>query len=150
MRLTVRSPRGDLIATRQSENMVLRNGAAIIARLFSGASSTPIDRVQVGFATASGTPDMTALTPPEAAVAPEALDGPIKPDDFRIALDPPGFVQVNIDVVFQPTVDLENVTEAGLLAGESLYNQVVFEPITLRAGQAVTLFWQVSFPFGHS
>ena len=50
---------------------------------------------------------------------------------------------------FQPTVELTGVTEAGLLAGDKLYNQVVFEPVTLRPGQDVTFFWEIDFPFGH-
>ena len=52
-------------------------------------------------------------------------------------------------VVFKPTVELVDVTEAGLRAGEKLYNQVVFEPVTLRPGQDITLFWEIDFPFGH-
>ena len=50
---------------------------------------------------------------------------------------------------FKPTVDLTDVSEAGLLAGDVLYNQVVFEPVTLRPGQNVTFFWEINFPFGH-
>ena len=63
--------------------------------------------------------------------------------------DRPDVVQVVVSSVFHPTVVLQDVTEAGLMAGDRLYNQVVFEPVTLRPGQDVTFFWEIDFPFGH-
>jgi hypothetical protein len=150
LRLTVREPDGALAAERQVRNIVLRRGAEIIAGLFSGAAgSGPIDRVQVGFADQGATPDLTALTPPEEAVPAAALRSAIGPESFKITAGRPGSVQVSIEATFHPTVDLKGVTEAGLLAGDRLYNQVVFEPVDLRVGQDVTFFWEVDFPFGH-
>ena len=150
MHLRVRSPDGRVVAERRGENMVLRNGAGIIASLFAGAAAaTPINQIQVGFASASGTVDLTALTPPDPAVPIAALRSAIKPEDFTIVADGSSEVQVRISAVFHPSVDLHDVTEAGLLAGEQLYNQVVFEPLTLQASQDITFFWQVNFPFGH-
>ena len=148
--VAVRSADGDLVAERRTENMVLRNGAVIIAKLFSGtAGVTPINQIQVGFATDSGTAELTALTPPDPAIPVASLRSPVKPEDFHIATDQPGEIQVSISTVFHPTQDLKDVTEAGLLAGEDLYNHVVFEPLTLHTGQDITFFWQVNFPFGH-
>ena len=46
-------------------------------------------------------------------------------------------------------MDLDAVSEAGLLSDDTLYNQVVFEPITLKAGQEISLFWEIDFPYGH-
>jgi hypothetical protein len=150
MLLTVRSAEGTLVARRIANNMVLRNGAVVIARLFSGAAgATPINQLQVGFATDPGTAELTALTPPDPVIPVAALRSPVKPENFQVTTDQPGEVQVNISAVFHPTQDLKDVTEAGLLAGEDLYNQVVFEPLTLRTGQDITFFWQVNFPFGH-
>ncbi|HEX5414790.1 MAG TPA: hypothetical protein VFZ25_03930 [Chloroflexota bacterium] len=148
--VTVRSADGGLVAERRAANMVLRNGAVIIAKLFSGAAGvTPINQIQVGFATDSGTAELTALTPPDPALPVAALRGPVKAEDFHLATDQPGEIQVSISTVFHPTQDLPDVTEAGLLAGEDLYNHVVFEPLTLKTGQDITFFWQVNFPFGH-
>lgn len=148
--LTVRSADGQVVAERRAENMVLRKGATIIANLFSGAAgAAPINQIQVGFAKDSGTADLTALTPPDPALPVATLRSPLKPENFKVIADQPNQVRVSISAVFHPTLDLPNVTEAGLLAGEDLYNQVVFEPLTLHTSQDITFFWQVDFPFGH-
>ncbi len=150
LRLIVRSSTGALIAQRQAENMVLRQGAAIIANLFAGAAnSQPINQIQVGFAQEAATPELTSLTLPEGEVPLAELRSPVTPENFQIVTDKPDFVQVSVASVFKPTVELKDVTEAGLLAGEVLYNQVVFEPVTLKVGQDITFFWEVDFPFGH-
>jgi hypothetical protein len=143
--------RGTLIIERRARNIVLRQGAAIIAGLFSGASgSSPINQVQVGFAMEGATVETTTLTPPpDASIPKEALVSLVTPANFQIVGDRPDAVQVLIASVFKPTVELKDVTEAGLLAGDKLYNQVVFEPVTLRPGQDVTFFWEIDFPFGH-
>jgi hypothetical protein len=58
-------------------------------------------------------------------------------------------VRVAITATFTPTVALDGVTEAGLGAGDVLYNHVLFDPVRLEAGQAVSFFWEIDFPFGH-
>jgi hypothetical protein len=147
--LTIRSPGGEVLARRGARNLVLRKGAAVVARLFAGVSgSTPINRVQVGFGRDAGTAELVALTPPQGDIPPDALSSPLGPDAFAIAADGPDSVRVSVTAVFTPAVDLPDVTEAGLLAGDELYNQVVFEPVTLRLGQNITFFWEIDFPFG--
>lgn len=151
LHLTIQDSGGKPVARRRAQNIVLRQGADIIARLFSGApNGAPIDQVQVGFAREGGTVETTSLTAPEdAAIPAEALSSPIAADDFSLVTDRPEAIQVLIASVFKPTVELADVTEAGLLAGGMLYNQVVFEPVTLKPGQDVTFFWEIDFPFGH-
>ena len=89
------------------------------------------------------------MTPPDPALPVATLRSLLRPENFKVVADQPGEIQVSISAVFHPTLDLSNVTEAGLLAGEDVYNQVVFEPLTLQANQDITFFWQVNFPFGH-
>lgn len=151
LHLKITDPGGALISERRARNIVLRQGAEIIAALFSGAAeASPISLVQVGFATEGATVETTALTLPEDASIPgTALVSPVAPGDFSVVSDRPGMVQVLIASVFKPTVELKDVTEAGLLANGKLYNQVVFEPVTLRPGQDITFFWEIDFPFGH-
>lgn len=147
--LTVESANSELLEVRHASNMVLRKGAQIIASLFAGApGSKPIDQIQVGFAREAATAELTALTPPANDIPAAALRSVLTADSFKIVTDKPRNIQVSVSAVFQPTVDLENVTEAGLLADNELYNQVVFEPVTMRAGQNVTFFWEIDFPFG--
>jgi hypothetical protein len=150
MRLSVRSSGNVLVAERGARNIVLRQGAAVIAALFTGAgSAAPVNTIQVGFAKEAGTPELAALTPPaDASIPPTALRSPVAAADFKIVADRPDSIQVLVTSVFKPTVELADVTEAGLLAGDKLYNQVVFEPVTLRPGQDVTFFWEIDFPFG--
>lgn len=149
LEVTVRDGSGTVVARRAARNMVVRNGAAIVARLFSGAASAqPINQLRLGFANEGGTPELKALTPPDGAIAPEALRSPLKASDFTIDTTSADAVQVSISAVFHPTVDLTDVSEAGLFAGDDLYNHVVFEPISLKTGQDITFFWQVNFPFG--
>jgi hypothetical protein len=141
---------GVLVAARRASNVVLRSGASVIAALFAGVGdAAPVDGVGVGFGTEAATPETTALTPPDGEVPAAALRIALTADSFSIATDLAAAVRVSIGAVFKPTVELANVTEAGLLAGDKLYNQVVFEPVTLRPGHDVTFFWEVDFPFGH-
>ena len=152
MTLTVYDAAGRRIAERRARNIVLRQGAAIIAGLFSAAEdAVPVNRVMVGFALEGATTETTALVPPpaEAGIPAEALESAVLPENFTVETDKPGAVSVRIASVFKPSVELTDVSEAGLLAGEKLYNQVVFEPVTLRPGQDVTFFWEIDFPFGH-
>lgn len=150
LRLYVRSSGAVLVAERHARNIVLRQGAAVIAALFTGAAgAAPVNTIQVGFAKEAATPDLAALTPPaDASIPAAALRSSVAASDFKIVADGAQSIQVLVTSVFKPTVELADVTEAGLLAGDKLYNQVVFEPVTLRPGQDVTFFWQIDFPFG--
>ncbi|HEX4953075.1 MAG TPA: hypothetical protein VF017_06745 [Thermoanaerobaculia bacterium] len=148
--LTVSDPGGRTVAERRVGNIVLRQGAAIIAGLFAGQNgAAPINRIQVGFGTEGGDPSLASLTPPDPPIDPVHLSTPLGPEAFGVVTDGARAVQVSIQAVFKPTENLKDVTEAGLLAGDQLYNQVVFEPVELRIGQDVTFFWEVDFPFGH-
>ena len=147
--MQVRATDGTVVAERRAKNIVLRQGASIVAKLFAGANDgSAITRVQVGFGRESATPETTTLTPPPVAVPPETLRTAITKDAFKVISDGPASVVVAVNALFKPTVELPDVSEAGLMAGDFLYNQVVFEPVTLRPGQDVTFFWEVDFPFG--
>ncbi len=155
MLLQVQSASGETVSTRRASNIVLRQGAAIVATLFAGAAGTqPITHIQVGFGRETVDAETTSLTTTPAAPLPnppsqEALRSPIAQSDFTVVTDKPKTVQVLITSIFTPTVELVDVSEAGLMAADKLYNQVVFEPITLQTGQDITFFWEIDFPFGH-
>jgi hypothetical protein len=150
LRLDVRAPDGRLLARRTGRNAVLRGGAELVARRLSGLDAEPIGAVTVGFGTESADAGASALTrPPDGSIPAAALSTPVTPDAVTVTLDQPDAVLLSLATVFHPTVTLPDVTEAGLLAGGRLYNQVVFEPVTLQVGQDVTFFWQIDFPFGH-
>ncbi len=149
MRMTVRAARGTVLAEREARNQVLRNGAKLVAQLFAGKSNQPINRIQLGFATEEAAADAVALTQANPPIAAAALTSPIAPDAFTIDTTASNFVRVAVNALFVPSVPLAKVSEAGLFAGDDLYNQVVFEPISLEPGQNITFFWEIQFPFGH-
>jgi hypothetical protein len=142
-RVRLSTARGD---ERLAPNSVLPAGAELVARLFAGQLTTPVNRVNVGFGTDPLGPTDTALRP--GGVDPANLTSPVGPADCTIAVDD-DIVRVSITATFTPTVDLDGITEAGLGAGDVLYNQVLFDPVNLEAGQAVSFFWEIDFPFGH-
>lgn len=149
LQLTVRDQSGAIVASRSATNMVVRDGAALVARLFSGANGAlPVNQIQVGFATEAGTPELKTLTPRDDIPVGD-LRSALKPENFTIDTTQSDSIQVSINAVFHPVRDLPDVTEAGLLAGDSLYNQVVFEPLSLKKDQEISFFWQINFPFGH-
>jgi hypothetical protein len=147
--LAVRDHNGLLVAERRAPNSVLRQGAELVAKLFAGQATTPIDAVRVGFGTEPLAADETALRPPPTPVDAGALTSPVAPGDCTVSTDRDDLVQVAITAAFTPIAPLTDVTEAGLAGGDVLYNQVLFDPVTLRPGQAVTFFWEIDFPFGH-
>jgi hypothetical protein len=150
LRLEVRVAGGRLLTCRAAANAVLRGGAELVARRLSGLDAEPFTAVAVGFGTESANAGATALTPPTDATIPaSALSSPVTAAAVKVATDRPDAVLLSLTTVFHPTVTLTDVTEAGLLAGDRLYNQVVFEPVTLQPGQDVTFFWEIDFPFGH-
>ena len=150
LEMMVRDGSGVIVARRVASNMVVRDGAAVVARLFSGVNGAlPVNQIQVGFATEAGTPELKTLTAPPGDIPASALKSALKPENFQIDTSQSDVVTVSINAVFHPTVDLDNVSEVGLLAGDSLYNQIVFEPLPLKTGQDITFFWQINFPFGH-
>jgi len=156
MKMTVRDADGALLAQRRVDNQVLRGGALLVAQLFAGAADVgPIDAVQVGWNREPADAETTTLgappppPPPAEPIAASALRSPVRAENFSLDTSRRDAVQVSVSTVFRPTVDLAEVSEAGLMAGDRLYNQVVFEPVTLRVGQDVTFFWEIDFPFGN-
>jgi hypothetical protein len=148
LRLTIESDRGEVVTVREAKNIVLKSGAQLIAGLFTGSLATPVNKVRLGFGTEVVSASATALTAPEPPIAAASLEMALEPAHFTLDAAGDEFVTVRIAAPFEPAVDLTNVTEAGLFAGDVLYNQVVFEPVDMSRGQVVTLFWQVDFPFG--
>jgi hypothetical protein len=147
--MVVRDGRGAVRETRSADNIVVRAGARLVAgRMVGLADVEPINLIRLGFARESADPESTALTPPDPPVDAAALESAVPTESFSLADDLDGVVRISVAAEFEPTVDLEGVTEAGLFAGDQLYNQVVFEPVTLREGQRVTFFWDIDIPFG--
>jgi hypothetical protein len=156
LHLQLVTPSGERVE-RRAGNAVMRGGGELIARLFSGKGS-PITHMGVG----------TGDAPESEAFARDALgnggvdgvepltggtDVAIPPDAFTLDTDATRrLVWVRLRVTVPGAVAVGTIREAGLLsrAGDTtvLYNRVTFAPVTKRSGDELTLFWEVSFPYG--
>jgi hypothetical protein len=155
--LDLRNHAGHIVTTRSGHNSVMRTGAELIARLFAG-TGTPITHMGVGI---NDTPETDAFSTAalsntadggreplqgntEAAILAEAFA--IEIDDIRRV------VRVRLRGTLPADAAVGTVREAGLIsrAGENavLYNRITFAPITKGDDHELTLFWEISFPYG--
>lgn len=138
---------GETLAVRQEYNSVLRSGADLLARLFSGQGAG-ITHMAVG---TSDAPEGEAF---DSASLADAFEVAIPPDAFTI--DPPDPVKRVVRVRVRATVPapeaLGTIREAALLSRQgdqaTLYNRVTFAPIEKTGDHELTLFWEVGFPYG--
>lgn len=145
---------GAVITWRQAHNAVMRAGAGLIATLFSGAGS-PITHMAVGTSNDPDpeTFDTSALTV-DAAELTGATEAPIPPESFTSEVDETRrVVKVRVRGTLPEAAAVGTVREAGLLARSNeaeaiLYNRVTFDPISKGDDHELTLFWEVTFPYG--
>ncbi|MGD8207218.1 MAG: hypothetical protein PVH47_03980 [Thiohalocapsa sp.] len=150
--LRVHAPDGAPIAVRSAQNMVVRGGAELVANRLVGRETAPINRLVLGFAREAADAEIGRLTPPDPALDPpiqaDELAAAIAAEAFAIDATLDGLVRIAVAAPFEAARELPEVSEAGLFADDRLYNQVVFDPITLAPGQRVTFFWDIDIPFG--
>ena len=160
LRLELTSGIGDgrrLLEVREAHNSVMQAGADLIARLFAG-QGTPITHMGVGTSAAPESDQFdTAGLRNEAVGDVPPLDGPVEAalpaDAFTFAVDATRrVVTVRIRGSLPDAAAVGIVREAGLLARSDadvrLYNRVTFAPIEKGADHDLTMFWEVSFPYG--
>ncbi len=157
MELTLVAPDGTPVASRGADNSVMRGGAELVARLFAGTGS-PITHMGVGTSDApeSDTFDTPGLSnTAEGGADPLAGDTEtaIPPESFTITTDPTRrLVLVRVRATLPPEAAVGRVREAGLLSrgdgGPVLYNRVTFAPVDKGDDHELTLFWEVTFPYG--
>jgi hypothetical protein len=158
LQLEVTDRDGGPVATRCATNSVMRQGAALVADLFRGAGN-PITHMGVGTSDAPSETFETAQLTNEAGGGRPALEGAT---EVAIPADAFGEPQVDparrvVHVRFRATLPdsaaVGTVREAGLLSraegGDAvLYNRVTFAPVEKAGDHELTLFWEVSFPYG--
>lgn len=161
----LRDPGGGAVARRRAHNAVLAGGAQLVADLFRGAGEAgPVNRMTVG---ANAAPELPPFASTDlSAASPDGgqLSGPrdveLSPEAFTVTVEADRRRIVVTAQAVLPAGDAAAgtglhgpVAEAALLhqAGDGtrrLYNRVTFEPVDKRADQELSLFWEVSFPFG--
>ncbi|HEX8001081.1 MAG TPA: hypothetical protein VF519_00130 [Mycobacteriales bacterium] len=156
VRLELTGRDGEVVAVREARNSVMRDGALLVARLFAGAEGAAgITHMGVGTSDVpeTGTYTTAALSNDESAPLTGGTDGPIPAEAFTITPDPDRRVAlVRVRGTLGDTVAVGTVREAGLLsrAGDTttLYNRVTFAPLTKGGDHELTLFWEITFPYG--
>lgn len=145
---------GELIDQRFSQNAVMQAGAGLIASLFSG-QATPISHMAVG---TSNDPDAETFDTTELTVSSDDITGStevaIPAENFTIETDEiRRIVKVRVRGTLPNDHAVGQVREAGLISRISetqaiLYNRVTFDPINKGDDHELTLFWEVTFPYG--
>jgi len=168
VRLELRNDDGEIVAVRRANNSVMKSGAELLANLFTGKASKGITHMGVGI---SGEPEegtfvREALT--TAGDSPDALTGgsetPIVPADFTVKADAERrVIVVQVHATLPKSAGVGTLREAALLSQETvpppddpdgvaivnkLYNRVTFAPIKKQDDHELTMFWEVTFPYG--
>jgi hypothetical protein len=155
LRVELTDRHGTALAVRHASNSVMQGGAVLVARLFAGAEgAAPITHMGVG---TSDAPEGAEFTSTALSNGPPPLQGdveaPVPTAAFTISTDPARRVAVvRVRGTLPDGAAVGTVREAGLLArngGQSvLYNRVTFAPLDKGGDHELTLFWEVTFPYG--
>jgi hypothetical protein len=151
----LRGPGGELLAVREAHNAVMQSGARLIAELFAGRGA-PITHMMVG---TSDAPEGEGFTTSALANDPGApltgpLDAPIPPEAFSAPeLDAERrLVRIRVRGTLPANAAVGTVREAALASrtGDTttLYNRVILAPISKGDDHELTLFWEITFPYG--
>jgi hypothetical protein len=158
LRVELRSRSGELLDERRCHNAVMQAGASLVASLFS-QGGTGITHMGVG---ASDTPETDAYSTTQLSTSAPGDPGPLTGDTttslsagsiLPAVVDPvQRLVRVQVRGTLPATAAVGIVREAGLIsqtdAATILYNRVIFAPITKGNDHELTLFWEVTFPYG--
>lgn len=155
--LTLVSADGTLLARRRARNSVMRGGAELVARLFVGQGN-PISHMAVG---TSDEPETETFTTTALSNEGRGDESPLAGDTatliasgaMTLAVDQgKRLVLVRVRATLPPDAAVGTVREAGLISrgdeGDVLYNRVTFAPIRKGGDHELTMFWEVTFPYG--
>jgi hypothetical protein len=158
LRVELKTKAGKTLDVRQAHNSVMRTGAQLVAELFAG-SGGPITHMGVGTSDAPETEaydteqlsneaigDLAPLQGSTEAAIPVEAFSPPEIDEVRRV------VRVRVRGTMPADAAVGTIREAGLIARDGdraiLYNRVTFSPIAKGDDHELTMFWEVSFPYG--
>jgi hypothetical protein len=156
VRLELRNDAGAIVGVRRAKNSVMKSGAELLANLFTGKANVGITHMGVGV---SGEPENDAFVRDSLTTegdSPDALTGgtdtPIAPADFTVKADAERrVIVVQVHATLPKSAAVGTLREAALLSqqeGTTLYNRVTFAPIRKQDDHELTMFWEVTFPYG--
>jgi hypothetical protein len=154
MHLELTDSSGAVHAVRDARNSVMRDGAMLVARLFAGADgSKPITHITVGTSDAQETDAFTTVALANDPPLTGATDAEIPAAAFTVTTDPDRrLAVVRVRGTLPDSAARGTIREAGLMsrtgATAVLYNRVTFAPVTKAGDHELTLFWEITFPYG--
>ena len=155
LRVELRTLKGEVLEVREARNAVMQSGARLVADLFAGRG-TSITHMMVGTSDApenetfsttalANDPSAPLLGALDAAIAADAFSAPEVDTDRRL-------VRIRVRGTLPANAAVGIVREAALVsrAGDvtTLYNRVILSPITKGNDHELTLFWEITFPYG--
>lgn len=155
LHLELRTLGGELVEERTAYNAVLQSGAQLLADLFTGQGKA-ITHMGVG---TNDAPETEAYNTPALTNDPSdplegATEAEIPTGDFLATeVDTTRrVVKVRVRATLPAAAAVGVVREAALLSRDGdivkLYNRVTFAPVKKGGDHELTLFWEVSFPYG--
>lgn len=144
------------LAIRCNSNAVMQGGGMLVANLFAGKGGA-VTHMGVGTSNADDPDFATTALSNETVAGTPPLTGdttaPLSPDAFTTALDTTRrVVAVRVRGTLPPAAAVGTVRESGLLSAQGdgfvLYNRVIFPPVDKGSDHELTLFWEITFPYG--
>ncbi len=158
LRLELRGSDGTIVGARDAKNSVMRAGAELVAALFAGTAAAGITHMAVGTSSDEESDTFTtgALKNDDEEGTPALTGGTetaLGASQFTVETDTAKrVVRVRVRATLPNTAAVGTLREAGLMSiggpAPVLYNRVVFAPIEKKDDHELTMFWEVTFPYG--
>lgn len=147
VRIIAEDPEGRIVHDRLHANRIVKSGRRLVAELYAGVSGTPpsqVSHMAVGTGSDAAADNHTTL------VAERARNAVITPDYNEIVDAGVARIKVTLQTVFDfaEANGAEPLREAGIFTAASagtMYNRVVFDPVTKTDTFKLTLIWDIVF-----
>ena len=147
VRIITEDRSGCIVHDRRHANRIVKSGRRLVAELYAGVSGTPpsqVSHMAVGTGSDAATDDQTTL------VAERARNAVVTPVYNEIIDEAVARIRVTLQTVFDfaEANGAEPLREAGIFtaaANGTMYNRVVFDPVTKTDTFKLTLIWDIVF-----
>jgi hypothetical protein len=164
--IELRAPGGEVALRRRARNTVVRGGAEVVAGLFAGTLTTPVNGMAVGTNAQPLAPpyDLKGLAvvdetgqalsgPTAVAIAASDVQVTTLASEMRVLVSVRGVLPKEAALAHDGGTSFVSEAALGVLApdGKSLariYNRVIFDPVPKGKEHELALYWEISFPYG--
>jgi hypothetical protein len=148
LRLLLEDSNGRILLDRAHANRIVKTGRQLVAQLFAGVTGTPPSKVS-HMAVGTGA---DAATDDQAALVAERARNPVATPVYSEIVDGAGVkrIKVSLQSVFDfgEANGTDPLREAGIFTAPSagtIYNRIVFDPVTKANTFKLTLIWDIVF-----